>query len=614
MMMLCEGDISVDVITKNGDVTSGTLRVKVIPGMKQKLFSFTQAMLGGWTTQGGQAKQGELYIALTHEDHKPIIFDRVLKADNSVLLAAKMVIRNPEEINAAIVNGKQSKEYFHRVTGHAGHHLMDATAKYYKVDLTGNVNNCLSCSLEKIRQKIIPKKNEDKSENPGERMYLDISSMRKPSMGGRQHWVMLVAKYKKSFFLKKKNEQVEPIINWIKALKARHKIQVKIIRCDNAGENKVLERESDKNELGIIFEYTAPVTPQQNGVVERAFVTVMGRARAMMNHAGFTMAKRQQLWCEAAQTATMLDNILVQDSAKSPPFTQFFGLDAKYGKHLRVFGEMCVVADTDNKVGRTKIDPRGKISSFVGDSTQHAGDVYRLLNPKTSRVIHSRDVKWVGKTWAEFYKIKMIDRASGYVDPDEDFQLEEEEDQDVDEEELEPEENESEVIQVGQSQAEEPTETPVGVVNDEPVASRTRSQTTASGPIAARTRQALGSSPEMSAFADVKDDKTLNEWLHEIAFVTSTMSDPDEPQSFQEAWWDPDLISREKWREAIRLEFKKMLDMGVWRHVKTNDHPNDHRMVGLDGYLRLKGMVRTMPDLWQKVSVKSPVWISQTSG
>ena len=59
--------------------------------------------------------------------------------------------------------------------------------------------------------------------------------MRKPSMGGRQHWVMLVdeaTKYKKSFFLKEKNEQVEPIIDWIKALKARHKIQVKIIRCD----------------------------------------------------------------------------------------------------------------------------------------------------------------------------------------------------------------------------------------------------------------------------------------------------------------------------------------------------------------------------------------------
>ena len=157
-------------------------------------------------------------------------------------------------------------------------------------------------------------------------MYLNISSMRKPSMGGRQHWVMLVdeaTKYK-SFFLKKKNEQVEPIIDWIKALKARHKIQVKIIRCDNAGENKVLERESDKNELRIIFEYTAQGTPQLNGVVERAFVTVMGRARAMMNHAGFTMAKRQQLWCEAAQTATVLDIILVQDSAKIPLIFNFW--------------------------------------------------------------------------------------------------------------------------------------------------------------------------------------------------------------------------------------------------------------------------------------------------
>ena len=87
---------------------------------------------------------------------------------------------------------------------------------------------------------------------------------------------------------------------------------------------------------------------------------------------------------------------------KVPLLLNFFGVDAKYAKHLRAFGEMCVVADTDNKVGRTKIDPRGKISLFVGYSTQHAGDVYRLLNPKTSSIIHSRDVKWTGKTWAEF--------------------------------------------------------------------------------------------------------------------------------------------------------------------------------------------------------------------
>ena len=118
------------------------------------------------------------------------------------------------------------------------------------------------------------------------------------------------------------------------------------------------------------------------------------------------------------------------------------------------------------------------------------------------------------------------------------------------------------------------------MADDNPLASRTRSQTAADEPIAARTRQELGSGPEMSAFADVKDEKTLNEWLHEISFVTSTMSDPDEPLSFQEAWWDPVLVPQEKWRQAIHLEFKKMLDMGVWRHVKRDDHPNYHRLVG----------------------------------
>ena len=177
--------------------------------------------------------------------------------------------------------------------------------------------------------------------------------------------------------------------------------------------------------------------------------------------------------------------------------------------------------------------------------------------------------------------IKMFDRALGYVGQDKDIQVEEEDkDQDIEEVELEPAEDESDVIQIGQSQAEQPTKTPVGVADDEPVASRTRSQTATGETIAARTRQALGSDPEIRAFTDVNHKKTLNEWLHEIAFVTSTMSDPDEPQIFQEAWWNPDLVARAKWRESIHLEFKKMLEMGVWGHVKRKYPPNDHRLVG----------------------------------
>ena len=100
--------------------------------------------------------------------------------------------------------------------------------------------------------------------------------------------------------------------------------------------------------MGIIIEYTATGTPQQNAYVERAFPTIMGRARAMMNFAGFTTSKRRQLWCEAANTATMLDNILIHEKNRAPPYTMFYGQDAKYANHLRTFREICVTADISN--------------------------------------------------------------------------------------------------------------------------------------------------------------------------------------------------------------------------------------------------------------------------
>ena len=59
------------------------------------------------------------------------------------------------------------------------------------------------------------------------------------------------------------------------------------IRCNNAGENRALKIVCIDKELGIMFEYTAPGTPQQNGVVERAFATMIGKTRAIMNGAGF---------------------------------------------------------------------------------------------------------------------------------------------------------------------------------------------------------------------------------------------------------------------------------------------------------------------------------------
>ena len=64
--------------------------------------------------------------------------------------------------------------------------------------------------------------------------------------------------------------------SWLKGLKDNYKIQVNFICYDNARENKKLEEKCNVERLGIIFEFTATGTPQQNAYVKRAFPMTMG--------------------------------------------------------------------------------------------------------------------------------------------------------------------------------------------------------------------------------------------------------------------------------------------------------------------------------------------------
>ena len=95
--------------------------------------------------------------------------------------------------------------------------------------------------------------------------------------------------YSHSFFLREKSDQTVVIPICIKGLKTKYGIIGKNIRLDNSGENRCLQKECERqNNLGIIFGFTAPGTPQQNSVVERRKTTLMGRSRAMMLQAGFS--------------------------------------------------------------------------------------------------------------------------------------------------------------------------------------------------------------------------------------------------------------------------------------------------------------------------------------
>jgi hypothetical protein len=95
--------------------------------------------------------------------------------------------------------------------------------------------------------------------------------------------------------LTNKNVQANILLDFIKDIQVKQNKNVKHIRCDNAGENSTLETLLHKEGFGIIFEYSARSTPQQNGKVERAFATLYGRMRAMMLTARMDLYQRTKL-------------------------------------------------------------------------------------------------------------------------------------------------------------------------------------------------------------------------------------------------------------------------------------------------------------------------------
>ena len=127
-------------------------------------------------------------------------------------------------------------------------------------------------------------------------------------------------------------------------MSSKYGIEVKRIRLDNSGENRSLQKECDKLNLGVISEFRAPGTPQQNSVVQRKIPTLIGRASAMLIQAGINAKEEGEFWCEVISTATNLDNIMVRPDRTKPPFTLLYNQDSKYMKHLRSCGEMAVGA------------------------------------------------------------------------------------------------------------------------------------------------------------------------------------------------------------------------------------------------------------------------------
>jgi hypothetical protein len=196
-----------------------------------------------------------------------------------------------------------------------------------------------------------------------------------------------------SDFFDTKNGMVEETCEQLHRWKQSGR-EAKLIRLDNAGENKLLQQRSQSADwkLNFGYEFTARDTPQQNHLAELGFAHLVNYGRALMARANVPLNIRYKVFTKAFKTATLLDGLTVIKigNKEATRYEHWCGKNPDFTEHLRTWGEVGTVKIKTNAT--PKIGDRGIQCMFVGYSLDHTADCYEMWNPATSRVHQTRDV------------------------------------------------------------------------------------------------------------------------------------------------------------------------------------------------------------------------------
>lgn len=248
--------------------------------------------------------------------------------------------------------------------------------------------SCVTCALCKICTKPFNEDNALFTSSVLDLIHTDICGpFRIPSQSGSVYFITFTddfSRYMTTYFLKKKSDAPKVLKEFVASSEKQTGKKVKCIRSDNGREYVNCELNEFFKSKGIIHQRSVSYTPQQNGVAERANRTLVEMARCMLEESKLP----QYLWSEAINTATYIRNRSPTKVLKDKtPHECWFGYKPSV-KHMRAFG--CDAIALIKQPGRSKLQPKGKILSFVGYANHIKG--YRLYDKDHKTIIISRDV------------------------------------------------------------------------------------------------------------------------------------------------------------------------------------------------------------------------------
>jgi hypothetical protein len=137
--------------------------------------------------------------------------------------------------------------------------------------------------------------------------------------------------------------------------------------------------------------------------LKRKFQTLYGRVKSILNNAGIPLGMRKGLWTEAGKTAVISDNAAVLKADQKPAHLVFFNTDSPYVHVPHHFREMGTCLDPTKQKVKGKLVIKGPLCTMSGAAVDHSKDTCRILNIQTKKVIITRYILWLNKTYGSYF-------------------------------------------------------------------------------------------------------------------------------------------------------------------------------------------------------------------
>ena len=250
---------------------------------------------------------------------------------------------------------------------------------------------CNACQKGKQTKSTFKSKNVVSTTRPLQLLHMDLfGPSRTRSFGGNVYALVIVddfSRYTWTLFLVQKNDAFKAFKKYAKQIQNEKSISIASIRSDHGGEFQNSSFEDFCEEHGISHDFSAPRTPQQNGVVERKNRSLIELARTMLSDSNLP----KYFWADAVSTTCFVRNrVNIRPILKKTPYELFRGRKPNIS-FFHVFGCKCFVLNND-KDNLGKFDEKSDEGIFLGYSL--SSKAYRIYNKRTLTIEESMHVSF----------------------------------------------------------------------------------------------------------------------------------------------------------------------------------------------------------------------------